>query len=111
LDFKHARSADFLDSPIINPKYFENEADILVLVEALKFANKLVHETEPLKSMIVSPTDPPTSAYNDDKVLKQFIKQNLETAHHPIGTASMLPKEDGGRSLTFCYQTTLNPLS
>jgi len=34
--------------------------------------------------------------YQDDEALKAFIKQNLETAHHPIGTASMLPREDGG---------------
>lgn len=33
---------------------------------------------------------------DDDEVIEQFIKQNLETTWHSLGTCAMRPKADGG---------------
>lgn len=33
---------------------------------------------------------------SSDESLKEYIKQNLGCVFHPVGTASMLPREDGG---------------
>ncbi|KAG8990008.1 Phosphatidylinositol 4-kinase pik1alpha (PI4-kinase)(PtdIns-4-kinase) [Tulasnella sp. 427] len=46
--------------------------------------------------MIVAQTDPTPEVLNDDAALEDYVKRNLETAHHPIGTASMMPRQYGG---------------
>ncbi|KAG8939595.1 Phosphatidylinositol 4-kinase pik1alpha (PI4-kinase)(PtdIns-4-kinase), partial [Tulasnella sp. 408] len=45
--------------------------------------------------MIVAQTDPSPAVLRDDAALEDYIKRNLETAHHPIGTASMMLREHG----------------
>lgn len=67
------------------------------MMAAVRFAANLAR-TEPLASMIVAQTDPTVAVLNDDAALEDYIKRNLETAHHPIGTASMMPREYGGMS-------------
>lgn len=46
--------------------------------------------------MIVAQSDPKPEVLEDDAALAEYIRANLETAHHPIGTASMMPRELGG---------------
>jgi len=32
----------------------------------------------------------------DDEGLKRFVLESFKTEYHPVGTSSMLPREDGG---------------
>lgn len=68
-----------------------------LLVEAMKFARRLC-QTGPLAEMIIKQVEPPIDVVEaSDERLVQYIQKNLETAHHPSGTASMMPRELGGR--------------
>lgn len=89
----HARSNDPLDNPEINPKYFEENFDLKVLLEHAKFARSLT-ETEPFKSNCTEIAPGPSC--ESDEQLEDFIKNTYSTTFHTIGSCSMLPREDGG---------------
>ncbi|KAG8861966.1 hypothetical protein FRB96_002409 [Tulasnella sp. 330] len=91
----HASSSDPSSPPTIDPCYFSNKADLQLMIQAVRFARKVV-QTEPLASLVVTPTDPSTEVLGDDAELEKYIKTTLETAHHPMGTAAMMPREIGG---------------
>jgi choline dehydrogenase-like flavoprotein len=69
-----------------------------LLREAVRFASR-VARTEPLSNMIVAQTEPSPTILEDDTALDEYIKANLETAHHPVGTAAMMPREFGGMDI------------
>ncbi|KAG9048691.1 hypothetical protein FS837_012234 [Tulasnella sp. UAMH 9824] len=93
--YVHASSSDPKRHPTIDPGYLTNRADLQLMMAAVRFAAHLAR-TEPLASMIVAQTDPSPAVLRDDAALEDYIKRNLETAHHPIGTASMMLREHGG---------------
>ena len=68
-----------------------------MLVKGLRFARK-VATTGKLGTYVSSPVHPRIEdcETKDDEALNEYVRAQLETAHHPIGTASMLPLEDGG---------------
>lgn len=92
---KHLRSSDPFQRPAIDHRYFSHEADMLMLIHAIRFANRVAH-TGPLGSLVKTLAHPTPKEIGSDKALAEYIKTNLETAHHPIGTASMLPRKAGG---------------
>ncbi|KAJ4007607.1 hypothetical protein NW752_010273 [Fusarium irregulare] len=88
-----SREAD--ESPDIDPKYYEGthgRLDMEVMKQCLQFVKKIVH-TEPLAKIIRAPASPPAAAYNDEKLLGEWITQNTITDWHPVGTCAM-----GGRA-------------
>ncbi|KIO26242.1 GMC oxidoreductase, partial [Tulasnella calospora MUT 4182] len=91
----HTSSSDPKRPPTIDPGYLTNRADLQLMMAAVRFAAHL-SRTEPLAPMIVAQTDPLPAVLQDDAALEDYIKRNFETAHHPIGTASMMPREHGG---------------
>ncbi|CAE6464486.1 unnamed protein product [Rhizoctonia solani] len=90
----HISSSDPLRAPVIDPRYYHDRFDLDMMVAGLKYTQKLV-ETEPLASLIQKPIDPRPDQMGDED-LKEYAKNLLESAHHPIGSNSMLPREDGG---------------
>ncbi|EUC61273.1 glucose dehydrogenase [Rhizoctonia solani AG-3 Rhs1AP] len=90
----HLNSSDPLVPPQIDPKYFSKSIDLDILVHSVKFAQKL-SETEPLASMIASRQEPAPGVVSDI-ALANYIKANVESIHHPIGTVSLAPKDYGG---------------
>ncbi|GAB1517594.1 hypothetical protein RhiTH_000643 [Rhizoctonia solani] len=90
----HISSSDPLRAPVIDPRYYHDRFDLEMMVAGLKYTQKLV-ETEPLASLIQKPIDPRPDQMGDED-LKEYAKNLLESAHHPIGSNSMLPREDGG---------------
>ncbi|CAE6502450.1 unnamed protein product [Rhizoctonia solani] len=91
---KHASSSDPLRAPVIDPRYYHDRFDLEVMIAGLKYTQKLAN-TEPLASMIQGPVDPRPDQMNEPE-LEEYAKSLLESAHHPIGSNSMLPREDGG---------------
>ncbi|EUC63663.1 glucose dehydrogenase, partial [Rhizoctonia solani AG-3 Rhs1AP] len=89
---KHINTSDPLVAPQIDPKYFSKSIDTLVY--AVKFGQKL-SKTEPLASLIVSRQNP-TPEVTSDADIADYVKANVASIHHPIGTASLAPKELGG---------------
>ncbi|KEP48703.1 glucose dehydrogenase [Rhizoctonia solani 123E] len=90
----HINSSNPLVAPQIDPKYFSKSIDMETLVRSVKFSQKL-SETEPIASMIVTRQDPAPEVTSDSDIA-EYIKANFGSVHHPIGTASLAPKELGG---------------
>ncbi|RGP73087.1 alcohol oxidase [Fusarium longipes] len=82
-------------SPDIDPKYYEGthgKLDMEVMKQCLQFVHKIVN-AEPLSNIIRAPASPSAAAYQDAKLLDEWIRQNTITDWHPVGTCAM-----GGRA-------------
>ncbi|KAI0316269.1 alcohol oxidase [Amylostereum chailletii] len=91
----HICSSDPLAAPAIDPGYLKNPRDLDVLVHGVKFARKLL-ATEPYSSSQPQLFDPSAEVIDDEEALRDWCRNRVEPIYHPVGTASMLPKEDGG---------------
>ena len=96
----HIKSKDPAVLPDIDPNILNNETDIKILVKAYKIL-RAIHGREPLKNYIDYEVLP-GKTINTNEALVEYIKKSVFMAFHPIGTASMLPLEDGG-----CVDTQL----
>ena len=65
------------------------------MLSIVKFILK-VYNTTPLEAAVKRRVVPSTEESANDEALTEYIKNNLSIVHHPLGTAAMLPKEDGG---------------
>ncbi|KAJ7793141.1 alcohol oxidase [Mycena olivaceomarginata] len=90
----HINSSDPLTPPTIDPCALDNELDIDFLMQAIKFSRK-VAATESMNT-VVTKEILPGSAIQSDEQIKDFIRKTISTIYHPIATASMLPKGEGG---------------
>jgi choline dehydrogenase len=80
-------SADVRTHPILQPNFLSSEHDRRVLVEALKWARKLL-TTEAMKAIVETEILPGSHVNTDDEWL-HFARQNGVRAHHPVGTCKM----------------------
>ncbi|KAJ6486190.1 alcohol oxidase [Mycena vitilis] len=90
----HAASSDPFSAPVIDPGTLDNEWDMNVLVQAIKFARRLT-ATEGMTASVIKEVVP-GAAVQTDEDLKSYIRKIVTTTFHPIGTAAMLPECDGG---------------
>ncbi|KAF4596125.1 hypothetical protein EYR40_008190 [Pleurotus pulmonarius] len=91
----HITTTDPLVHPAIDEKYLSNPADLDVLVRIIQFTER-VYGTKPLGDWVRSKVVPPPEALRDVEATRKYVRDTLITVHHPVGTASMLPREDGG---------------
>jgi len=85
-------STNPLDYPIINPNYLSHPEDMRVLVEGMKIARK-IHLSSSLKDfhkreMIDSEAAESFEVGSDD-YWREYIKKNVITVYHPVGTCKM----------------------
>ncbi|KAJ7761174.1 hypothetical protein DFH07DRAFT_918358 [Mycena maculata] len=84
--------------PIVDIGIFENDIDLEITVEGIKFIRDLI--TKPAMSsknhgagvIAISPSP----EIGSDEDIKEYARQASFTAYHPVGTASMLPREEDG---------------
>jgi len=92
----HIASADPLAPPAIDPNYFSNPLDLELLTHILKYTLK-VYGTEPFKGAVRAPVMPGADVLQGgDAALREYVKQWCGPVYHPVGTAAMMPMEDGG---------------
>ncbi|KAI1109990.1 GMC oxidoreductase [Nemania sp. NC0429] len=94
----HLVSADAIDSPAIDPKYFLVDFDLDVQIGLGRSAQTFWH-TKPASDFAgagVVPTDDVLPLNATDEQWTDFIGDTLSPNHHPIGTASMMSRELGG---------------
>ncbi|KAI0828690.1 GMC oxidoreductase [Trametes gibbosa] len=91
----HIVSADSKTPPAIDPNYMENPVDLEIMLAAIKFILKM-YQTEPLRGVVRKQVAPTPEQSATDEALIEYIKSNCTTVFHPLGTAAMLPREDGG---------------
>ncbi|KAL4256902.1 GMC oxidoreductase family protein [Pleurotus pulmonarius] len=90
----HIRSPDPSDNPIIDPCFLNNATDIEFFLDAVKLVRKVVN-ARCIKSAIARETAPGPSVQFDAEIV-DYLKGNVQTIYHPIGTTPMFPREDGG---------------
>jgi choline dehydrogenase len=100
----HISSASPGDAPAIDPQYLSHPLDVEVLAHGLLFVQK-IFETKPLADVV---KDSPNGegkkiqpSFKLDKKLdieraREFVKEVAISSWHPVGTCSMLPREEGG---------------
>ncbi|TXT11199.1 hypothetical protein VHUM_01950 [Vanrija humicola] len=86
-------SADPFAAPLIDPAYFAVEADLALAHSGFEFVRKLA-ATQPLAGVLTGESTPGANVTGD--ALTAYIKNTAGTEFHPMGTASMLPRDDGG---------------
>ncbi|KAI0707691.1 GMC oxidoreductase [Earliella scabrosa] len=94
----HIASSDPKSPPAIDPNYLSNPLDVEIMLALVKFGLK-VYETSPIREAIVRNFVPQAAADGtelSDDVLVEYIKNTCSCVFHPLGSASMLPREDGG---------------
>ncbi|KAJ5767246.1 uncharacterized protein N7511_004862 [Penicillium nucicola] len=94
----HIQSADSSQPPAINPNYFMFEQDLDVQANVAKFIRK-AFETDPLSDLVADEFSPglervPSNA--SDPTWRDWAKSTYRSNFHPVGTASMLPRDKGG---------------
>ncbi|KAK0496357.1 alcohol oxidase [Armillaria luteobubalina] len=91
----HITSTNPKAQPDLDPRYLANPADSGVLTSMISFMRRLF-KTGPIAESIQSVTVPPFDEDTPVEEINRFVADTLATVHHPVGTASMLPKELGG---------------
>ncbi|KAI5117293.1 hypothetical protein M0805_006815 [Coniferiporia weirii] len=90
----HASTTNPKVQPIIDPHYLEEELDLNVMVETVKFIRTL-RNVEPFKNMLLGEVVPGPDCTTDEQI-KNFIRGDISTICHTASTLSMLPKEQNG---------------
>jgi choline dehydrogenase len=84
------RSADPLEYPAIDPKYFmndENNTDINTMIEGVKI-NREIAAQSPIAELIKSEVAPSSLAKTDQEI-GDVIRSHCTTLYHPAGTCKM----------------------
>ncbi|KAF9456641.1 alcohol oxidase [Collybia nuda] len=91
----HSTSKDAHDHPSVDPNYLSSPIDSAVLAHMLSLTRRL-SETAPFSDSVISTVVPSFDKKAPADVVNKFIGDTLATVHHPVGTASMLPRDRGG---------------
>jgi choline dehydrogenase len=81
------RSTNPLDAPAIRANYLSTDADLRTMIEGVRLARRLAHAKafEPFRGEELHPG--PQVKSDDDIV--EFLRNELETLYHPVGTCRM----------------------
>ncbi|EIW61651.1 GMC oxidoreductase [Trametes versicolor FP-101664 SS1] len=90
----HASSKDPAVDAQFDPRYFDEEVDLQVWVEMVKFARSL-RNIAPLKDMTTKELNPGPEVQTDEEIVG-WIKKVMSTTWHTASSCSMLPKASGG---------------
>jgi choline dehydrogenase-like flavoprotein len=91
----HVDPRDPLGKPVVDPRFVDNEYDMEGLVEILKFCRRIAR-AEPLRSVWVEEYEPGEELVRTDEDWREYVRNTTMTVFHPMGTAAMLPRKDGG---------------
>ena len=94
LGYVHINSTDIAAKPIYNPAFASNEYDLKALVELSKYTRRIA-TTEPFSGIWVDEYEPGLEVETDEQ-WEEFVRNNVNTFYHPVGTCAMLPRKDGG---------------
>ncbi|KAI0057964.1 hypothetical protein BV25DRAFT_1320233 [Artomyces pyxidatus] len=92
----HIASSDPLAPPEIDPGYLKDPINLDALLSAVGFMQKVL-SSEPFRSAAsgISACDPP-NAVQSDEAIREWCRLRVEPLAHPVASAPMFPKEDGG---------------
>jgi choline dehydrogenase len=81
------RSSNPLDAPAIRANYLSTEADLRTMIEGVRLARRVAHAKlfDPFRGAELHPGP---EARSDDDIV-EFLRNELETLYHPVGTCKM----------------------
>ncbi len=85
-------SADPAARPLMHPNFLQNKADVRKLICGLKEARRIL--SMPALARCSGKELSPGPAVSTDADLEAFIRANVATTYHPVGTCSMGPGRD-----------------
>ncbi|MFZ1974372.1 MAG: choline dehydrogenase [Candidatus Acidiferrales bacterium] len=76
-----------LDAPSIRPNYLSTDADLRTMIEGVRLARRLAHAKafDPFRGDELHPG----AAAKTDEDIVEFLRDELETLYHPVGTCKM----------------------
>jgi choline dehydrogenase len=80
-------SADPAQAPAIDPRYFEDEADLDVMLEGVRIAQRIAR-SKVLDGARGAALNPMSDTL-DDATLRHEIRRRCNTLFHPVGTCKM----------------------
>ena len=80
-------SSDPRHKPVIDPCYLSDGADVEPLVAGIQMAREFA-SARPMSKICRSELAPGNDARTDPEI-REFIRQNLTTLYHPVGTCAM----------------------
>jgi len=90
----HIKSSVASDNATLDLHIFEQDIDLAVMVETVKYVRKL-REVEPFKSMVVREATPGPD-YQTDEDITNFVKDFTGAGSHLAGSCAMMPRDKGG---------------
>jgi choline dehydrogenase len=81
------RSADPRHKPAIDPAYLSDAADTEVLMRAVRMVREIA-DAKPLRKLWRSEVSPGLDV-RSDSALREFIRRDVTTIYHPVGTCAM----------------------
>ncbi|KAI1818794.1 GMC oxidoreductase [Poronia punctata] len=93
----HLRSADSIDSPVIDPRYFQADFDMYIQTSLGRLTQNFFN-TDPIKGSVGNLLGPPgiLPLNATDGQWAGYIGHTLNPNHHAIGTAAMMSRDLGG---------------
>lgn len=82
------QSADPLVQPHINLNFFENDLDIIMMREGIRWTYDLLTKGEAFKDLVIGEY-PWQMPLDDEQAMKKNILERAQTAFHPTGTARL----------------------
>jgi choline dehydrogenase len=81
------RSANPLEAPAIRPNYLATDADLRTMIAGVRLARRLAHAKafDGFRGEELHPG----AAQQSDADIAEFLRNELETLYHPVGTCKM----------------------
>jgi choline dehydrogenase len=81
------RSVNPLDAPAIRANYLSTDADLGTMIAGVRLARRLAH-TKAFDAFRGEELHPGAATTSDDEI-SEFLRNELETLYHPVGTCKM----------------------
>lgn len=91
----HIVNSSVTAKPAFDPNYLAKPYDLHAIAEAAKYLRK-VAQTPPLSGTWMSEYEPGLNVVKTDEDWIAYVKANVASIWHPLGTCAMLPKHKGG---------------
>ncbi|KAF2130294.1 GMC oxidoreductase [Dothidotthia symphoricarpi CBS 119687] len=90
----HISSPDPLAKPTINPRYLAPAFDLEATAHAAQYL-RTIASTPPFRDLWVSEFDPGAATETHADWVR-YVRENVFTFYHPMGSCAMLPRGEGG---------------
>ncbi|KAA1469163.1 alcohol oxidase [Dentipellis sp. KUC8613] len=91
----HLVSPSPLAQPALDPAYLARRLDAVLLTRGLQFVLRMLRE-EPLAARVVKRVAPEPKLEEAEGWEEEYCRGGVLPVFHPVGTAGMMPREDGG---------------